>query len=62
MSKVFTARIVATNELTYFISYNATWGLESVRKGTQNGEVLFSASRHMLIEGQLHEMQRGVME
>jgi len=43
-------RIVNSENRTYYMWYNQTWGLVMVRKGSEDGEIIYSSIMHTIVE------------
>jgi len=58
---VLVIRILNTEGRTYYAQYNQTWGLGGVRKGSEDGEIIYSRIMHAIIDGQIcrRESPRG---
>jgi len=55
LADVLIIRIVNEQNSTYYIWYNRTWGLSMVRKGTEDGEMVYSSATHFIKDGEIHE-------
>ena len=50
LAAVLIIRIVNSEDRTYYLQYNQTWGLGVVRKDSEDGELIYSIATHFIVD------------
>jgi len=50
LAAVLVMRIVNSEDRTYYLRYNQTWGLGVVREGSEDGERIYSSVTHIIVD------------
>ena len=56
LADVLIIRITNRKNNEYYVFYNRTWGVQMIRKNSENGEIIFNGARHIIWNGQIYEI------